>query len=202
MSSLKILIPKILTALRFMVLSWVWVPNGLTFLRLLALYPVWFFILSENATLFQGFLNNYQSAGFVGFWATLTDVIDGPLARKLNAVTRFGWMFDPFVDKLYIPPFLYIMFRHIPWPVLLLFIICELWTASIALREVRTRSDRKWPNVFGKKSFGFFIGSGVTTLCFVKTPLWPYFQWVAYSALTIGIGLRIGCLYLYHIKKR
>ena len=81
------------------------IPNGLTFLRLLALIPVWLFILSENATLFWGFLNNYQSAGFVGFLATLTDVIDGPIARKLNAVTRFGWIFDPFVDKLYIPPF-------------------------------------------------------------------------------------------------
>ena len=177
------------------------IPNGLTFLRLLALIPVWLFILSENATLFWGFLNNYQSAGFIGFFAILTDVIDGPIARKLNATTRFGWMFDHCTDKLYVPPFLYIMFRHITWPVLLPFIVCELWTICVSLHELRTPSSRKWPNAFGKKSFVFFVGSGITTLCFAKTPLWPHLQWVAYSALIIGVGLRIGCLYLYYIKK-
>jgi CDP-diacylglycerol--glycerol-3-phosphate 3-phosphatidyltransferase len=34
--------------------------------------------------------------------AGLTDIIDGPIARKLNIATKFGRMLDPFVDKVLI----------------------------------------------------------------------------------------------------
>ena len=34
--------------------------------------------------------------------AGLTDILDGPLARRLNVTSKFGRTFDPFVDKLLI----------------------------------------------------------------------------------------------------
>lgn len=39
--------------------------------------------------------------GFVLFLiAGLTDIIDGPLARRMNVTSKFGRTFDPFVDKI------------------------------------------------------------------------------------------------------
>ena len=69
----------------------VWtIPNVLTMIRLI-LVPV-FVVL---------FLRGYRMASlgvFVG--ASLTDMLDGYLARKLNQITDFGKLFDPLADKL------------------------------------------------------------------------------------------------------
>ena len=69
----------------------VWtVPNVLTMLRLV-LVPV-FVVL---------FLKGYKMASLAVFAvASLTDMLDGYLARKLNQITDFGKLFDPLADKL------------------------------------------------------------------------------------------------------
>ena len=69
----------------------VWnIPNALTMLRL-ALIPV-FVIL---------FWNGHRKMALVVFVvASLTDMLDGMLARKLNQITDFGKLFDPLADKL------------------------------------------------------------------------------------------------------
>src|SRR5215470_6352998 len=75
------------------------VPNLITILRLI-LTVVFFFILNTNNP------NNFQrqmEIGFVVFVvATLTDVLDGYLARKWKVESAFGRVVDPFVDKLLI----------------------------------------------------------------------------------------------------
>ncbi|MDE1547634.1 CDP-diacylglycerol--glycerol-3-phosphate 3-phosphatidyltransferase [Jeotgalibaca caeni] len=68
-------------------------PNLLTILRLL-LIPFYFIVFysgSENAT-FQALL--------VFIAASITDVLDGYLARKYEVVSKFGTVADPFADKL------------------------------------------------------------------------------------------------------
>ena len=69
----------------------VWtIPNVLTMIRLL-LVPV-FVIL---------FFNGMKKTALVVFIvASLTDFLDGYLARKLNQITDFGKLFDPLADKL------------------------------------------------------------------------------------------------------
>ena len=69
----------------------VWtIPNVLTILRML-LIPV-FVVL---------FFKGYKMAALCVFCAaSLTDMLDGYLARKLNQITDFGKLFDPLADKL------------------------------------------------------------------------------------------------------
>jgi CDP-diacylglycerol---glycerol-3-phosphate 3-phosphatidyltransferase len=75
------------------------VPNLITIIRLL-LTLAFFVILNLNDQ------NNFQrqmGAGFVVFLvASLTDILDGYLARKWQVESAFGRIVDPFVDKILI----------------------------------------------------------------------------------------------------
>ena len=79
----------------------VWtIPNVLTMLRL-ALIPVfvWFFCLAHPAG--EPVRREWLMASLAVFAAaSLTDMLDGYLARKLNQITDFGKLFDPLADKL------------------------------------------------------------------------------------------------------
>ena len=66
-------------------------PNKLTILRIV-LVPV-FMVLLLNMNLSWG-------AGIVFVIASLTDLLDGKIARKYNLVTNFGKFADPLADKL------------------------------------------------------------------------------------------------------
>ena len=69
----------------------VWtIPNVLTMIRLI-LVPVFVVV----------FLKGHRMASLAVFAAaSLTDMLDGYLARKLNQITDFGKLFDPLADKL------------------------------------------------------------------------------------------------------
>lgn len=70
-------------------------PNALTMLRL-ALVPVFGYLLlvdgGDNATA-------RWWAAFVFVVASITDLLDGAIARKRNLVTTFGKVADPIADK-------------------------------------------------------------------------------------------------------
>jgi len=70
--------------------------NSLSFLRLLLVIPAWF--------AFNNFDNNLArySVAAIGVIATITDILDGYLARKLNQITEFGKVIDPLADKVLI----------------------------------------------------------------------------------------------------
>ena len=68
---------------------WLYLPNSLTVLRLLA-SPITFYLILNNKLV---------HAFFVFACAGITDLIDGYLARKWQAQSRFGQIFDPLADK-------------------------------------------------------------------------------------------------------
>ena len=69
-------------------------PNKLTILRMIMIPFFVFFILA-------GFVpyNNYIALAIFAL-ASLTDMLDGKIARKRNLVTNFGKFMDPLADKL------------------------------------------------------------------------------------------------------
>ena len=74
--------------------SHVWtIPNVLTMIRLL-LVPVFVVVYFRTSA------EPKYAALAIFAAASLTDMLDGYLARKLNQITDFGKLFDPLADKL------------------------------------------------------------------------------------------------------
>ena len=65
------------------------IPNILTAIRIL-LIPLFIFLYPRS----------HEAAAAVFLSACITDIADGYIARKYNAVTLFGMLFDPLADKL------------------------------------------------------------------------------------------------------
>jgi CDP-diacylglycerol--glycerol-3-phosphate 3-phosphatidyltransferase len=70
-------------------------PNKLTVLRVLMI-P--FFVLFTLVDLVPGYSKYIAVAIFIA--ASLTDLLDGKIARKYNLITNFGKFMDPLADKL------------------------------------------------------------------------------------------------------
>lgn len=70
-------------------------PNKLTLLRVLMIPVFVFFMLTDYAGKFSGWI-----AIAIFIIASLTDLLDGRIARKQNLVTNFGKFMDPMADKL------------------------------------------------------------------------------------------------------
>ena len=70
-------------------------PNKLTVLRMIMIVPFVFFMLTNTA----GDMNKWIALALFVI-ASLTDLLDGKIARKYNLVTNFGKFMDPLADKL------------------------------------------------------------------------------------------------------
>ena len=69
-----------------------YIPNIITSIRII-LTPIFvYFILGDIA-------HGKLIAGVIFFIASLSDAIDGKIARKFGVVTKFGIYFDPLADK-------------------------------------------------------------------------------------------------------
>ena len=69
-------------------------PNKITMFRVILIPFFVFFMLSEGIP-----YNNYIAAA-IFIVASLTDMLDGKIARKYNLVSNFGKFMDPLADKL------------------------------------------------------------------------------------------------------
>ena len=72
--------------------EWLNLPNALSFLRI-ALVPVFLLLIIEDHSIW---------AIAVLAFSSITDYLDGYLARKWNQQTRLGQLLDPAADRLYI----------------------------------------------------------------------------------------------------
>ena len=69
-------------------------PNKLTVFRIMCIPVFVIFLLADGIT-----YNNYIAVA-IFILASLTDFLDGKIARKYNLVTNFGKFMDPLADKL------------------------------------------------------------------------------------------------------
>ena len=108
-------------------------PNYLTFLRL-GLIPI-FILLMNNPTTFRVYV-----ATTVFILASLTDYIDGFIARRFGAVSDFGKLLDPLADKMLVATALIIMVGirsdldgspWVPATLVVLIVLREFWVTGI-----------------------------------------------------------------------
>ena len=119
-------------------------PNKLTLARVL-LTPVFLFALLGT------FTHHWLFAWLVFIAASVTDAVDGRLARKLDQVTTFGQLADPLADKMLVTAAL-LAFVHLNlcgvWPV---FLILMREFAVTSMRLIAAAQGAVIPaNIFGK----------------------------------------------------
>lgn len=106
-------------------------PNKLTLTRIF-LVPVFMIFVSLTQIGQEGVNATwYLLAGIVFAAASLTDFLDGHLARKWNMVTDFGKFADPLADKLLTTvAFIYMMRDGVCHPVVLCIILAREFAVS------------------------------------------------------------------------
>lgn len=133
------------------------VPNTLSLLRILILFPFVIFVKNEE----------YIKAGLVLAISGLTDLIDGYIARKLGQVTRFGAMLDPTADKLTLMTVMVcvsLKFKSV-LPFMVVLVLKEvsmLVAGAFLLGKGQNPSPSKW---YGKLSTVVFYVSVTTIIC-------------------------------------
>lgn len=164
------------------------IPNIITCIRL-CLIPVFCYFLWNN---------NDLVAGIVFIIAALSDVVDGYLARKLNAISNFGKLADPFADKIMQISAIILLFllgRLKVWIMIVLFakdLILMLGGLLYKLIYNITVSSRWFGkisaltlNVIIAASILFSLGTGTTNILMVIAMCLQIASLVAYTVLSL-----------------
>ena len=142
-----------------------WLPNFLTVLRIILVFPVMLLLVSAHEAI------TYQLVFFLFLTAALTDLLDGWLARHLECVSNVGAFLDPLADK-------------IMSNVLLVFLSCR-YPEIIPLWMVLLLLAREFA-VQGFRSMAPCMGVVIRTELLSK--LKTFFQLMALGSVLIGMG--------------
>ena len=171
----------------------VWnIPNVLTMLRLI-LVPVFALL----------FIQGHRKAALVVFIvASLTDLLDGFLARKLNQITDFGKLFDPLADKVMVLTALICqgLAGVFPWSAIII-VCCKELVMLLGGVFMLSKNVVVYANYFGKTAQVFFIISLVLSffhdeLAAQNLPLDIILLWV-----TVGLALLAMAVYIFGAVK-
>ena len=169
-------------------------PNKLTLLRVFMIPFFVVFLLTDLG----GSAGNYIAlAIFIA--ASLTDFLDGKIARKYNLVTNFGKFMDPLADKLLVCAAL----------------ICLIETGKLAAwmviviisREFIISGFRLIASDNGVVIAASYWGKFKTTfqilmICFLIADLGEAFVWLEQAVTWIALGLTVISLVDYLLKNR
>ncbi len=88
---------------------------------------------------------NFLAAAIFAF-ASLTDWLDGWIARRYNQYSAFGAFLDPVADKLMVATALFLIVQAHPTPWM------ALWAAVIVGREIAVSALREWMAELGQRA--------------------------------------------------
>lgn len=156
------------------------VPNALTILRMIMI-PLMVYV-------FQNF--GAAPALIVYAAASLTDVLDGYIARKYNQITDFGKLMDPLADKLMVVAMLLMLAlkQYIPVWVLVVVVLKELAMVAGAALLLGGRKVVVMANKLGKAATAaFFVSIVLVCLGDLYLPLRQIGAAVIYVAVALSL---------------
>ena len=121
----------------------IFIPNLLTIVRIALVYPI----------LNNIYLGNFQISIIYFIIASVTDGLDGFIARKMNWKTELGTLLDPVADKILLSGSVFILWlnQFIPFYIFVIFISRDVAILlGAAIRMTIIESDTPTPNFLGK----------------------------------------------------
>ena len=183
-------------------------PNKLTLLRVVMIVPfVLCLLASHQKWQFLGGAADYLEyvALLIFVLASLTDLIDGKLARKYNLVTNFGKFMDPLADKLLVCAAMIVLVEmgRIPSWVVIVIISREFIISGfrlIASDNGVVIAASYWGKF--KTTFQMLM---ICMMIVMDTPLFagvPAFAGITYGVMWIALVLTVVSLIDYLVKNR
>jgi CDP-diacylglycerol---glycerol-3-phosphate 3-phosphatidyltransferase len=157
-------------------------PNLLSIARIL-MVPVLVVVLMTKVT-------NHEVIGVVVFWiASITDWLDGYLARRWKQVTTLGKLLDPLADKLLVAGALISLVELNLAPAWMTFIILAREFAITGLRGIASEEGLTIPaGTVGKWKMGFQVAAISCLLLGPRLDYWLYL-WTRYEIFSFFIQL-------------
>ena len=121
----------------------IFIPNLLSIVRIALVYPI----------LNNIFLGNFILSIIYFIIASITDALDGFLARKMNWQTQLGKILDPVADKLLLSGTIFILWlnAYIPFYIFVIFISRDIIILlGAAIKMTLIESATPLPNFLGK----------------------------------------------------
>jgi CDP-diacylglycerol--glycerol-3-phosphate 3-phosphatidyltransferase len=173
-------------------------PNSLTLLRIffvpflvgILLAPPW--ALADDPLI----MNTVRLREILGvsffLAASLTDWLDGYLARRRNQVTRLGTLLDPLADKLLMSAAFIALVEERYAPAWMVIIIVGRELAVTGLRSVAAASGVVMPaSRWGKFKTGSQVVAIVLLILTNSLERWGRYEWLAVGALWIVMLLAV-----------
>lgn len=183
-------------------------PNKLTLLRVVMIIPfVLCLLASHQKWSFLGGAVEYLEyvALLIFVLASLTDLIDGKIARKYNLVTNFGKFMDPLADKLLVCAAMIVLVEmgRIPSWVVIVIISREFIISGfrlIASDNGVVIAASYWGKF--KTTFQMIM---ICMMIVMDAPLFagfPAFEGITYAVMWIALVLTVVSLIDYLVKNR
>jgi len=121
----------------------IFIPNLLTIIRIALVYPI----------LNNIYLGNFEISITYFIVASITDGLDGLIARKMNWQTELGTLLDPVADKILLSGSIFILWlnQYIPFYIFVIFFSRDVAILlGAAIRMTVIESDTPTPNFLGK----------------------------------------------------
>ena len=121
----------------------IFIPNLLSIIRIVLVYPI----------LYNIFLGNFIISIIYFVIASVTDALDGFLARKMDWQTQLGKILDPVADKLLLSGTIFILWlnEYIPFYIFIIFISRDIAILiGAAIKMTLIESATPLPNFLGK----------------------------------------------------
>jgi len=137
----------------------IFIPNLLSIIRIGLVYPILNNILLSNFLISLGYF----------LIASLTDALDGFLARRMNWQTYLGTILDPVADKLLLSGTIFFLWLNLYIPIYIFVIFIGRDVAILlgaAVHMTLIESETPLPNILGKLTTGLQIAYIIVVFIF------------------------------------